>query len=207
MLEKHKKLIENYALDKNEENNSNVDIDRNDSYYSFDVFNNELKINLDEKIIIKNIDNNDINIWQINNKDMQISIIINKINTLDVVAMIAIVDCNKASLTIKQTPTNMYISYNDNAIGYDINKISADLIVNIIEDYLNKKRLLSNVYTMEILRFIRIDIDEIFATIEKNKEKYIDSLNHQLNNLNAKYIMESEKLKKKIKIIKNYQTV
>ena len=60
---------------------------------------------------------------------------------------------------------------------------------------------------MEILRFIRIDIDEIFATIEKNKEKYIDSLNHQLNNLNAKYIMESEKLKKKIKIIKNYQTV
>ena len=76
---------------------------------------------------------------------MQISIIINKINTLDVVAMIAIVDCNKASLTIKQTPTNMYISYNDNAIGYDINKVSADLIVNIIEDYLNKKRLLSNV--------------------------------------------------------------
>ena len=55
MLEKHKKLIENYALDKNKENNSNVDIDRNDSYYSFDVFNNELKINLDEKIIIKTL--------------------------------------------------------------------------------------------------------------------------------------------------------
>lgn len=173
--------------------------------YSFAVFKNELNINMNENITLKNIDNNDINIWKIKEGNRESSIIINKVNSLDVVAMIAIIDCNKAFLTIKQTPTNMYISYNDESIGYNINKVSRDLIINIIEDYFNKKRFLCNINKSDIFKFIRVDIDDIFTTIEKNKEYYINNLNHQLNNLNAKYVIESKKIKKKLKTIKDYK--
>lgn len=173
--------------------------------YSFAVFKNELNINMNENITLKNIDNNDINIWKIKEGNRESSIIINKVNSLDVVAMIAIIDCNKAFLTIKQTPTNMYISYNDESIGYNINKVSRDLIINIIEDYFNKKRFLCNINKSDIFKFIRVDIDDIFTTIEKNKEYYINNLHHQLNNLNAKYVIESKKIKKKLKTIKDYK--
>ena len=204
MLEKHKKIIEKYALEKKGENNSNVGIGGINKY-SFAVFKNELNINMNENITLKNIDNNDINIWKIKEGNRESSIIINKVNSLDVVAMIAIIDCNKAFLTIKQTPTNMYISYNDESIGYNINKVSRDLIINIIEDYFNKKRFLCNINKSDIFKFIRVDIDDIFTTIEKNKEYYINNLNHQLNNLNAKYVIESKKIKKKLKTIKDYK--
>lgn len=190
MLDKHKNIINNYFLTKHDDN------------YYFEVCGNELKIIIDNNTCVKNIDENSVNVWKIHEGNRDATIIINKINSLDVVAMIAIIDLNNnAYVTIKQTPTNMYISYNDDSIGYDINKLSSDLIINIIEGYLNKRRLLCNVNKNDIFKFIRVDIDDIFITIENNKEKYIHNLKHQLNNLNEKFVIDSEKIKEKIKTI------
>ena len=207
MLEKHKKLIEGFILNRtNEVNNVYSMIGSNN--YSFEILNNELVINIDDNTVLSNTDNGVISIWNIKDGHNETSLIINKIDNLDVVAMIAIVDCNNnlANVTIKQTPTNMYISYIDETIGYDINQCDGDLIVNIIEDYFNKKNLLVGKNKEDIFKFIRIDTDEIFNILYNNKDKYINNLNRELNNLNASYVIESEFIKKKLKTISNYKS-
>ena len=207
MLEKHKKLIEKNIL-----NGTQVD----DAYsmigsgndYSFKVVGNELKIISNDNVVLENINDSNISVWRIENDIKKISIIINKVDSLDVVAMIAIVDCNNdlANVSIKQTPTNLYISYDEESIGYDVNSCSADLIINIMEDYFNKKGLLNGKSKEDIFNFIRIDIDEIFTILNSNKNNYINDLEHQLNNLSANYVMESEKIKRKINTLHGYET-
>lgn len=205
MLEKHKNLIENYFLNNREVSDAYIMVGSNNDY-SFEVFGNELKIKVDGNTSITNVDNGSINIWNIKEGDSKASILINKVDSLDVVAMIAIIDSNNnAYVTIKQTPTNMYISYGDKSIGYYINNVNSETIINIIEDCLNKKGFLVNTNKRNILDFIRVDIDDIFITMNYNKENYINELNHQLNNINANYVMESESIKKKLKVINGYK--
>ena len=205
MLEKHKFLIENKIIN-NEINNYNP-LRGDDDYYSFEVFNNELKVIIDNDTILSNNDDGIISVWNIKKEYDNTSIMINKINSLDVVAMIAIIDCtNKlVNVTIKQTPTNMYVSYSDESIGYDINKCRPDFIINIIEDYFNKKGSLSDNNKRNILNLIKVDIDEIFSILYHNKNNYINDLEHQLNSVKASYVMESESIKRKLKVINGYK--
>lgn len=204
MLEKHKKLIENYFFNKREVNDANT-MEGSNNNYSFEVCGNELKIKVDDNTNIKNSDNGDINIWYIKEGNSQASIVINKVDSLDVVAMIAIIDPNNnAYVTIKQTPTNLYISYSDQSIGYDVNSVNSNLIINIIEDYFNKNKIFNKINKREILNFIRVDIDDIFITMDYNKDNYINELNHQLNNINANYVIDSENIKRKLKTINSY---
>lgn len=205
MLEKHKNLIENYFLNNREVSDAYTMVGSNNDY-SFEVFSNEMKIKVDDNTSIKNIDNGNINIWKITEGNLKTSIIINKVDNLDVVALIAVIDeNNNAYVTIKQTPTNTYISYQDELICYYVNNINGATIINIIEDYFNKKGFLVNTNKRNILDFIRVDIDDIFITINNNKNKYIKDLNHELNNINANYVMESENIKKKLKVINSYK--
>ena len=207
MLEKHKKLIEKNIL-----NGTQVD----DAYsmigsgndYSFKVVGNELKIISNDNVVLENINDSNISIWNIEKDSKKISTIINKVDSLDVIAMIAIVDCNNdlVNVSIKLTPTNLYISYNEDSISYNVNQCSADLIINIMEDYLNKKRLLKEKSKEDIFNFIRLDIDEIFTILNSNKNNYINNLEHQLNNLSANYVMEREKIKRKINTLHGYET-
>lgn len=207
MLEKHKKLIEKNIL-----NGTQVD----DAYsmigsgndYSFKVVGNELKIISNDNVVLENINDSNISIWNIEKDSKKISTIINKVDSLDVIAMIAIVDCNNdlVNVSIKLTPTNLYISYNEDSISYNVNQCSVDLIINIMEDYLNKKRLLKEKSKEDIFNFIRLDIDEIFTILNSNKNNYINNLEHQLNNLSANYVMEREKIKRKINTLHGYET-
>ena len=207
MLDKHKNIIENYMMGKRKVSDSYTMVGSNNNY-SFEVFNNELKIKLDDCASIRNTDNGNTNYWIIKDNNTQVSIIINKIDSMDVVALISIInEKNNADVIIKQTPTNIYISYQDKSIGYYINKVNSDTIINIIEDYLNKKRMFSNINKTDIFNFLKIDIVDIFITINNNKEKYIKNLNYQLNNLNANYVMNSEHIKKKLKTIDGYHSV
>lgn len=207
MLEKHKKLIEKNILNGTQVNDTYSMIG-SENGYSFKVVGNELKIISNDNVVLENINDSNISVWKIENDIKKISIIINKVDSLDVVAMIAIVDCNNdlANVSIKQTPTNLYISYDEESIGYDVNSCSADLIINIIEDYFNKKGLLNGKSKEDIFNFIRIDIDEIFTILNSNKNNYINDLEHQLNNLSANYVMESEKIKRKINTLHGYKT-
>ena len=207
MLEKHKNLIEKNIL-----NGTIID----DTYsmigsgngYSFKVVGNELKIFGNDNVALENVNDGSISIWKIENDSKRISIIINKVDSLDVVAMIAIVDCNNdlVNVSIKLTPTNLYISYDEDSINYDVNKCNSDLIINTMEDYFNKKGLLNGKSKEDIFNFIRIDIDEIFTILNCNKNNYINNLEHQLNNLSANYVMESEKIKRKINTLHGYET-
>ena len=207
MLEKHKKLIEKNILNGTQVNDTYSMIGSGNGY-SFKVVGNELKIISNDNVVLENINDSNISVWRIENDIKKISIIINKVDSLDVVAMIAIVDCNNdlANVSIKQTPTNLYISYDEESIGYDVNSCSADLIINIMEDYFNKKGLLNGKSKEDIFNFIRIDIDEIFTILNSNKNNYINDLEHQLNNLSANYVMESEKIKRKINTLHGYET-
>ncbi len=207
MLEKHKKLIEKNILNGTQVNDTYSMIG-SENGYSFKVVGNELKIISNDNVVLENINDSNISVWKIENDIKKISIIINKVDSLDVVAMIAIVDCNNdlANVSIKQTPTNLYISYDEESIGYDVNSCSADLIINIMEDYFNKKGLLNGKSKEDIFNFIRIDIDEIFTILNSNKNNYINDLEHQLNNLSANYVMESEKIKRKINTLHGYET-
>lgn len=207
MLEKHKKLIEKNILNGTHVNDTYSMIGSGNGY-SFKVVGNELKIISNDNVVLENINDSNISVWKIENDIKKISIIINKVDSLDVVAMIAIVDCNNdlANVSIKQTPTNLYISYDEESIGYDVNSCSADLIINIMEDYFNKKGLLNGKSKEDIFNFIRIDIDEIFTILNSNKNNYINDLEHQLNNLSANYVMESEKIKRKINTLHGYET-
>lgn len=207
MLEKHKKLIEKNILNGTQVNDTYSMIGSGNGY-SFKVVGNELKIISNDNVVLENINDSNISVWKIENDIKKISIIINKVDSLDVVAMIAIVDCNNdlANVSIKQTPTNLYISYDEESIGYDVNSCSADLIINIMEDYFNKKGLLNGKSKEDIFNFIRIDIDEIFTILNSNKNNYINDLEHQLNNLSANYVMESEKIKRKINTLHGYET-
>lgn len=207
MLEKHKKIIEKNILNGTHVNDTYSMIG-SENGYSFKVVGNELKIISNDNVVLENINDSNISVWKIENDIKKISIIINKVDSLDVVAMIAIVDCNNdlANVSIKQTPTNLYISYDEESIGYDVNSCSADLIINIMEDYFNKKGLLNGKSKEDIFNFIRIDIDEIFTILNSNKNNYINDLEHQLNNLSANYVMESKKIKRKINTLHGYKT-
>ncbi len=207
MLEKYKKIIEKNILNGTQVNDTYSMIGSGNGY-SFKVVGNELKIISNDNVVLENINDSNISVWKIENDIKKISIIINKVDSLDVVAMIAIVDCNNdlANVSIKQTPTNLYISYDEESIGYDVNSCSADLIINIMEDYFNKKGLLNGKSKEDIFNFIRIDIDEIFTILNSNKNNYINDLEHQLNNLSANYVMESEKIKRKINTLHGYET-
>ncbi len=207
MLEKYKKIIEKNILNGTHVNDTYSMIGSGNGY-SFKVVGNELKIISNDNVVLENINDSNISVWKIENDIKKISIIINKVDSLDVVAMIAIVDCNNdlANVSIKQTPTNLYISYDEESIGYDVNSCSADLIINIMEDYFNKKGLLNGKSKEDIFNFIRIDIDEIFTILNSNKNNYINDLEHQLNNLSANYVMESEKIKRKINTLHGYET-
>lgn len=205
MLEKHKKMIEKYILNNNEVNNVYSLVGGNNNY-SFEVFNNELKINIDDNTILSNNDDGIISVWNIKEGYNNTALIINRVDSLDVVAIIQIVDCsnNLVNVAIKQTPTNMYISYADESIGYDVNKCNTNFIINIIKDYFNKKRLLRYKNKEDIFNFIRVDIDEIFAILYNNKNNYINNLEHELNSLNASYVIESKSIKRKLKTISSY---
>ena len=111
MLDKHKNIIENYMMGKRKVSDSYTMVGSNNNY-SFEVFNNELKIKLDDCASIRNTDNGNTNYWIIKDNNTQVSIIINKIDSMDVVALISIInEKNNADVIIKQTPTNIYISY------------------------------------------------------------------------------------------------
>ena len=97
------------------------------------------------------------------------------------------------------------VSYSDESIGYDINKCRPDFIINIIEDYFNKKGSLSDNNKRNILNLIKVDIDEIFSILYHNKNNYINDLEHQLNSVKASYVMESESIKRKLKVINGYK--
>lgn len=198
-------MIEKYILNNNEVNNVYSLVGGNNNY-SFEVFNNELKINIDDNTILSNNDDGIISVWNIKEGYNNTALIINRVDSLDVVAIIQIVDCsnNLVNVAIKQTPTNMYISYADESIGYDVNKCNTNFIINIIKDYFNKKRLLRYKNKEDIFNFIRVDIDEIFAILYNNKNNYINNLEHELNSLNASYVIESKSIKRKLKTISSY---
>ena len=114
MLEKHKYIIENKLLNNNEVSNAYSMVGSNNNY-SFEVLSNELKIKYNNNTVLSNTDDGIISVWKIKEGYDNTALIINKVDSLDVVAIIQIVDCsnNLVNVSIKQTPTNMYISYAD----------------------------------------------------------------------------------------------
>lgn len=193
MLSKQKKAIANNLFNSEEAN----------CRYSCD--DDTLRIFLDEKTHLQNKEIDTVSIWKVKDGNKEASIIFNKINSLDVVALISIVD-NKEGIayaTIKQTPTNMYVYYGEEVIGYDINNCNSNTVINIMEDYFNKNNMLKN--NMEVvLKIVKTDIDEVFSLMHNQKQAYLDNLEHSLNNINARYLMDSEKVKRMIRTVNNY---
>lgn len=197
MLSKHKQIIENHVLNSGMAN----------SGYSYEASEDTLIIFLDEKTFLQNSEIDNISTWNIKEGSKDSTITFNKINSLDVVALIAITDneTNTVYATIKQTPTNLYVYCDDKVIGYDINNCSADTIINIMEDYFNKNNMLKN-NSNDVLSIIKTDVNEIFALMYNKKQDYLDNLEYNLNNINAQYLMDSEKVKKMIKTVNKYSS-
>ena len=200
MLEKHRNLIKKNIF---EGKINDLYVNNGCSKkYTFEVYDNLLKIRKND-LVLKNTDNNDISVWNINEKGNEVSIIINRVNSVDVAYMIALINTNnKEHVTLKQTPTDLYVSYLSSSINYELKDCNTNLIMTIIEDYFNKNGFIN---TKDILKFLKEDIDNLFNIMFKNNDAYIESLKHQLNNINANYIMESQKVKRKINLLNDYK--
>ena len=197
MLPKHKKIIENHVLNG----------DMANSRYLYEANEDTLNICLDKKTFIQNCEIDNISTWNVKEGSKDSKILINKMNNLDVVALIVIADneTNTVYATIKQTPTDLYVYCNDKVIRYDINNCNADTLINIMEDYFNKNNMLKNNSDV-VLSIIKTDINEIFALMYNNKQDYLDNLEYNLNIINAKYLMDSEKVKKMIRTVNKYSS-
>ena len=163
------------------------------------LYNNDLAIS-------NSVDNN-ISNWVIVKKNNKVMININRINSIDVIALISINSSNNNSavVQIKQTPINLYVSYNDESIGYDVNNYNTDIIISIIEDYLNGNGFSDDNHIKNVLKYISHDIESILNYIYNNKDLYIKYMNKELNNIRANYVIESAKVKKKMRVINNYR--
>ena len=81
------------------------------------------------------------------------------------------------------------------------------MILNIIEDFNNRRHLINQDELKFLNELINDDIKELFNIIAKNRETYIDEYNHELNNLRADYVMKENKILKKIKTLNKYSEV
>ena len=183
MLEKHKNLIE-----------------KNLNNREYRVESNSLKIILDNKKEINNIVVDNKSIWYIGN----LVITVDRIDIGDSIGLITIAS-GVEFINIKILATEVYLEYQArNVQKYGINSFNLELILNIIEDFNNKRHLINQDELKFLNELINEDIKELFNIIAKNRETYIDKYNHELNNLRAEFVIKEDRLNRKIKSLVMY---
>ena len=183
MLEKHKNLIE-----------------KNLNNREYRVESNSLKIILDNKKEINNIVVDNKSIWYIGN----LVITVDRIDIGDSIGLITIA-AGVEFINIKILATEVYVEYQArNVQKYGINSFNLELILNIIEDFNNKRHLINQDELKFLNELINDDIKELFNIIAKNRETYIDEYNHELNNLRAEFVIKEDRLNRKIKSLVMY---
>ena len=183
MLEKHKNLIE-----------------KNLNNREYRVESNSLKIILDNKKEINNIVVDNKSIWYIGN----LVITVDRIDIGDSIGLITIA-AGVEFINIKILATEVYVEYQTrNVQKYGINSFNLELILNIIEDFNNKRHLINQDELKFLNELINEDIKELFNIIAKNRETYIDEYNYELNNLRAEFVIKEDRLNRKIKSLVMY---
>ena len=183
MLEKHKNLIE-----------------KNLNNREYRVESNSLKIILDNKKEINNIVVDNKSIWYIGN----LVITVDRIDIGDSIGLITIA-AGVEFINIKILATEVYVEYQArNVQKYGINSFNLELILNIIEDFNNRRHLINQDELKFLNELINDDIKELFNIIAKNRETYIDEYNHELNNLRAEFVIKEDRLNRKIKSLVMY---
>ena len=183
MLEKHKNLIE-----------------KNLNNREYRVESNSLKIILDNKKEINNIVVDNKSIWYIGN----LVITVDRIDIGDSIGLITIA-AGVEFINIKILATEVYVEYQTrNVQKYGINSFNLELILNIIEDFNNRRHLINQDELKFLNELINDDIKELFNIIAKNRETYIDEYNHELNNLRAEFVIKEDRLNRKIKSLVMY---
>ena len=183
MLEKHKDLIE-----------------KNLNNREYMVESNSLKIILDNKKEINNIVVDNKSIWYIGN----LVITVDRIDIGDSIGLITIA-AGVEFINIKILATEVYVEYQArNVQKYGINSFNLELILNIIEDFNNRRHLINQDELKFLNELINDDIKELFNIIAKNRETYIDEYNHELNNLRAEFVIKEDRLNRKIKSLVMY---
>lgn len=183
MLEKHKDLIE-----------------KNLNNREYRVESNSLKIILDNKKEINNIVVDNKSIWYIGN----LVITVDRIDIGDSIGLITIA-AGVEFINIKILATEVYVEYQArNVQKYGINSFNLELILNIIEDFNNRRHLINQDELKFLNELINDDIKELFNIIAKNRETYIDEYNHELNNLRAEFVIKEDRLNRKIKSLVMY---
>ena len=183
MLEKHKNLIE-----------------KNLNNREYRVESNSLKIILDNKKEINNIVVDNKSIWYIGN----LVITVDRIDIGDSIGLITIA-AGVEFINIKILATEAYVEYQArNVQKYGINSFNLELILNIIEDFNNRRHLINQDELKFLNELINDDIKELFNIIAKNRETYIDEYNHELNNLRAEFVIKEDRLNRKIKSLVMY---